>query len=81
MNMYHPLKTVKKGRHFYTRSYGTYGSPPRFSEKPMEALQKDIANVRAVYEKDGLLNGRIQNALARVHALNVKNYPKLFRGV
>jgi hypothetical protein len=80
INMYHPLKTPKKGRHFFTRSYGSFGSPPRYKETPMEALQKDIANARAVYQKDGLLTGRITDGLALVHALNVKNYPKLFRG-
>ena len=80
MNMYHPVPTPKRGRHFFTRSYGAFGNPPRFHEKPMEALQKDIANARAIYQKDGLLSGRIEDALARVHALNVKNYPKLFRG-
>jgi hypothetical protein len=80
INMYHPIKTPKKGRHFFTRSYGSFGDPPRYKETPMEALQKDIANVRAVYEKDKLLNARIKDGLALVHALNVKNYPKLFRG-
>jgi hypothetical protein len=80
MNMYHPVPKPKKGRHFFTRSYGAFGNPPRFHEKPMEALQKDIANARAIYQTDGLLSGRIEDALARVHALNVKNYPKLFRG-
>jgi hypothetical protein len=80
INMYHPVPKPKQGRHFFTRTYGAFGNPPRFHEKPMEALQKDIANVRAVYQKDNLLDGRIENALARLHALNVKNYPKLFRG-
>jgi hypothetical protein len=80
INMYHPIKTPKKGRHFFTRSYGPFGSPPRYKETPMEALQKDIANCRAVYEKDKLLTSRITNGLALLHALNVKKYPKLFRG-
>jgi hypothetical protein len=80
MNLYQPDKKGVKsrtGRHHFTRSYRRKAN---LAEKPMEALQKDIANVRAIYEKEGLLKGRVENGLAVVHALNVKNYPKLFRG-
>ena len=80
MNLYQPDRKGAKsrtGRHHYTRSYRRKAN---LAEKPMEALQKDIANVRAIYEKEGLLKGKVENGLALVHALNVKNYPKLFRG-
>ena len=80
MNMYHPTKTPKKGRHFFTRTYGSKGNPPRYSETPMEALNNDIANVRAIYQKDGLLNDVITDGLDLVRSLNLKNYPKLYGG-
>ena len=80
MNMYQPSKKgvkARTGRHFYTRSFRR---SPKLDEKPREALQKDIANVRAIYEKEGLLKGRVENGLTLLHALNLKNYPKLFGG-
>jgi hypothetical protein len=63
--MYHaPL--ADGGRHERTRSYG---KQPFLDETTVQALQRDVINVRLIYAEDGLFAGanktKVNNALAK----------------
>jgi hypothetical protein len=78
MNMYHPVSRPRKGRHFYTRSYAGRDKAERFKEAPLRALNNELANVRSIYQNDGLLNDVITDGIEKVRSLNLKKFPKLF---
>jgi filamentous hemagglutinin len=63
------------GRHRRTR---TYGAGPDFTETPSVELERDISDVRRIYQEDNLYTPVIRRALIRVRALNKRLYPTLF---
>jgi hypothetical protein len=63
------------GRHRRTRSYGRGAD---LSETPTQALNRDIADLRAIYREDNLYTPTIVSALQQVRNLNKSSHPTIF---
>jgi hypothetical protein len=75
LNMEH-YESWPAGRHRVTRSYG---SEIPEEETPRQALARDIADVRAIYQSQELYSPKIRQALQGVIRLDKESFPDLFR--
>jgi len=78
MNMEHP-HPGRGGRHRQTRTYGPGGrNPDLMGETPRQALARDIADVRRIYQEAGLYGARVRQALQEVIRRNKQAWPGAF---
>lgn len=73
MNVEHPPSPG--GRH---RGTETYGRQPFLDELPRDALARDIADLRRIYQREGLYGPTVRRALQGYIDLSKKTFPKIF---